>query len=120
MRSYINSYTENTFYKQLTLQCIEFIRKYFEGNNLIRFLVSSDCPQCVKDYILMTYLLEPIQPFLVQTCTFERLSLNCSCWRFAPFDKAVQFHIHTCVRQCVCCSIPSIRGKSSTRKEEID
>ena len=70
IHSYIKLYIENNFEnpKPLTLQCRKRIRRYFKGGDLRSFIENSDCPQRVEDFVLMKYLLQPLQLIFVPKC----------------------------------------------------
>ena len=44
--------------RRLTLSCRDSLRKHFKGHKIHKYLDITECPQSVKDFILITRLLE--------------------------------------------------------------
>ena len=67
IHDYIKRYIDKNFDnpKPLMIQCREFLRRHFKGNALLSFLENSGSPQSVKDFVLMKYLLQPLEQQLL-------------------------------------------------------
>ena len=63
IHDYIKCYIDKNFDnpKPLMIQCREFLRRHFKGKALHSFIEKSDCPESVKDFVLMKYLLQPLK-----------------------------------------------------------
>ena len=55
--NYIQVYVDNP--KSLKVSCRDTLRKNFKGLKLHKFLENTRCPQKIKDFILMEYILKP-------------------------------------------------------------
>ena len=54
MRRYLQSYLENP--KRLAVMSRDTIRRYYNGRSLHSFLCSIECPEKIKDFILLKHL----------------------------------------------------------------
>ena len=62
IHDYVKQFIEKNFDnpKSLMIQCREFLRKQFKGKALHILIGNSDCPQSVKDFVLMKNILQPL------------------------------------------------------------
>ena len=56
LRNYIRKYFD--WPKPLTESCRDVLRKHFSGRKLYRFTETTECPQKIKDFILMKYIFQ--------------------------------------------------------------
>lgn len=60
-RNYLMNYMQQNLDRPKTLAkiCRDTLRKYFRGLKLHKFLEMSNCPNLIKDYVLLNYSLKP-------------------------------------------------------------